>query len=642
MINNFKIYGERCSGTNYIKELMLTNFDLVDLCYDFDYKHFFGFHKYKHSKLENETLFIGIIRHPIAWINSLSKDLWHIPKENKNIEDMISKEFYSVNFINSEGQIFYNDSDNLQEILLNDINFKNNKRYKDIFELRKVKNEFLLHDMYNLVKNYFFVKYEDLQDDPCKILLQISKKFNISLKHDIQNISYYKNKKEQKYVPRGIDLCPNIVEKIISKSDMNQEFGELNYDMRMTYTVYGNCQASVLAFILNNTQFTQMYKYIEIKPVHEMTLKEIQYLNKNVFPYLNLFIFLPIINFEKDFTTNYILEHVLNKNTIVIYFQTIYFTTYFPQIKKIKNYSNIEIPIDYHDINLLNNFTQGMNNFDYDLYTDEYLKNNLEKNINSLIEREDFMYKNARINKYIPISNFIKENYNKKLLLYTIDHGSKYIYDYIISEILRYFGIKYIPLNIDPQNKIKLPIYKSVAKFCNIDPIDSTEKFTSDIKIYKDILKINKKIKVFTNQKYLDNINENDPELIVYLSKELDMKLLHKAMEYKYNHINIPIIGIFVNSWIKIKNGFFDLCYTINQDYEIKLNIPLLINQDIKLSNSRLMLDTYMLLKNNEIIVSQMENIFLNNTNTKYKFGILESLNKTTLQNIQYFLLNEN
>ncbi len=120
------------------------------------------------------------------------------------------------------------------------------------------------------------------------------------------------------------------------------------------------------------------------------------------------------------------------------------------------------------------------------------------------------------------------------------------------------------------------------------------------------------------------------------------MKLLHKAMEYKYNHINIPIIGIFVNSWIKIKNGFFDLCYTINQDYEIKLNIPLLINQDIKLSNSRLMLDTYMLLKNNEIIVSQMENIFLNNTNTKYKFGILESLNKTTLQNIQYFLLNEN
>lgn len=36
------IYGERCSGTNYLEQLLLLNFD-VEIVWDYGWKHFFGF-----------------------------------------------------------------------------------------------------------------------------------------------------------------------------------------------------------------------------------------------------------------------------------------------------------------------------------------------------------------------------------------------------------------------------------------------------------------------------------------------------------------------------------------------------------------------------------------------------------------------
>jgi len=38
-------------------------------------------------------------------------------------------------------------------------------RYKNIYELRKVKYDYLLNDLPKKVKHYYFLKYEDLRDD---------------------------------------------------------------------------------------------------------------------------------------------------------------------------------------------------------------------------------------------------------------------------------------------------------------------------------------------------------------------------------------------------------------------------------------------------------------------------------------------
>ena len=134
MIKKVTIYGERCSGTNYLEQLLINNFNVI-INYDYGHKHFFGFNDLTNSE---NTLFIGIIRHPYDWINSLYRERHHLPKHFEKIENFLNDEIYSL--------------DNNNEIM-NDRNIYTKERYKNIFELRTTKIKFLIEDMPKLVKN---------------------------------------------------------------------------------------------------------------------------------------------------------------------------------------------------------------------------------------------------------------------------------------------------------------------------------------------------------------------------------------------------------------------------------------------------------------------------------------------------------
>ena len=95
-IKKFAILGERCSGTNYLEEIIKINFNL-EYTSEYGSKHFFCFRDYNKYNCVDETLFIGIIRNPIYWLNSFSKELHHVPEQNrKNIKAFLFNEFYSV------------------------------------------------------------------------------------------------------------------------------------------------------------------------------------------------------------------------------------------------------------------------------------------------------------------------------------------------------------------------------------------------------------------------------------------------------------------------------------------------------------------------------------------------------------------
>jgi len=149
-IKKFTIYGERCSGTNYLENIILLNFD-VEITWNYGWKHFFGFDDLSNS---DDTLFICIIRNPVDWINSFYRELHHHPlKLTKcNTSVKIHK------FLNDE---MYSIDDNGSEIL-KDRNIYTGERYKNIFELLHIKNKYLLEDLPNKVKNYIFIRYEDL------------------------------------------------------------------------------------------------------------------------------------------------------------------------------------------------------------------------------------------------------------------------------------------------------------------------------------------------------------------------------------------------------------------------------------------------------------------------------------------------
>lgn len=78
-IEKVQIFGERCSGTNYLQNLLLKNFD-VSVTWECGFKHFFGFDE---DKYNDKILFICIVRNPVDWINILYIKKWHLPNDLK-------------------------------------------------------------------------------------------------------------------------------------------------------------------------------------------------------------------------------------------------------------------------------------------------------------------------------------------------------------------------------------------------------------------------------------------------------------------------------------------------------------------------------------------------------------------------------
>jgi hypothetical protein len=213
MVTKFTIYGERCSGTNYLEQLIIANLE-ISVTWQYGYKHFFGFSDLKNS---DDTLFFGIVRSPVAWLDSFIKNPYHIPQQNKNIKSFLLDKFYSVNDKN--------------EVIKEDLNYTNKQVYKNIYELRFVKNDFLLNIMPKLVKNYVFINYEYIKAEPFDFLEAIRIQFNLKKRNNnYVNISYYKMQKDKKYIERPITLTPAIIFHINRNLNAEQE-RRLNYNV---------------------------------------------------------------------------------------------------------------------------------------------------------------------------------------------------------------------------------------------------------------------------------------------------------------------------------------------------------------------------------------------------------------------------
>ena len=132
MIKRFTIYGERCSGTNYLQELIEMNFD-VETTWDYGWKHFFGFNDVSNS---DDTLFICIIRDLYTWLNSMYRSPHHITDAIRgDTTKFLNDEFFSYDYSNNAVV--------LTKEIMTDRNIYTNERYKNIFELRYTKLHYL-------------------------------------------------------------------------------------------------------------------------------------------------------------------------------------------------------------------------------------------------------------------------------------------------------------------------------------------------------------------------------------------------------------------------------------------------------------------------------------------------------------------
>jgi len=211
MIKYFTIYGERCSGTNFLMHAIKENFEL-EYTTKYAWKHFFGNYKFEKNDEENNTLFIGIIRDPIEWIDSFYGKLHHIPLNNK-------KNIYTFLF-----NIFYSIYDDTKTEIMEDRHIKTNNRYKNIFELRDIKNNYLINDMKLNVQNYLLIRYEDLRDNYDIVLNFFKNKFNLKQKYDnYVKINNYKGSYNKLFLKKNIKLNKNIISLIKNNINKQQE-----------------------------------------------------------------------------------------------------------------------------------------------------------------------------------------------------------------------------------------------------------------------------------------------------------------------------------------------------------------------------------------------------------------------------------
>ena len=212
MCTRFTIYGERCSGTTYLESLILENFN-ISITWNYGWKHFFGFHDFNtHNADDDQTLFIGIVRNPVNWIQSFFSTHFHVPAELTQIVPFLNNEFYSTN---DDGTV-----------RTEDLNYVTNRKYKNIFELRRCKNHYLINVMKTNVKNYILINYERLKDDTFTCLNVLQKRFNLKRKSTIyKNIDHYKNNKNLTYVNHksNFKLPKRFVSIIINSIDLSQE-----------------------------------------------------------------------------------------------------------------------------------------------------------------------------------------------------------------------------------------------------------------------------------------------------------------------------------------------------------------------------------------------------------------------------------
>jgi hypothetical protein len=221
-IKKFVILGERCTGTNFLEESITQNFD-ISYTSEYGNKHFFCHNNYTNDE---NTIFIGIIRNPIYWLNSFSKELHHIPNVNKPLTNFLFNEFYSVvDGENVKNMLDFKSLQNSEIINTKDLNYLNGKKYQNIFEMRKLKNYFLMNIIPHKLKNYILINYENLLYNYEDTLNSIQKKFNLVKKRDTF-IKITKYKKSDAYTykqQRMITFNDNLLHIIWDNLDAEQE-----------------------------------------------------------------------------------------------------------------------------------------------------------------------------------------------------------------------------------------------------------------------------------------------------------------------------------------------------------------------------------------------------------------------------------
>ena len=185
MVKYIQLFGERCSGTNFVASLIHNNMDDNIMTNEFGWKHWFIKDHYPRGRPNQstdyecirplsdnaDTLFLCLFRNPFDWVRSINARPYHAGNHwGLTLTDFLRKPWHSfetarLNPCWSERQDQYWFIEEAENIL----------------RLRTQKIVHLLN-LDGLVENVCFINYEMIRDDN-DLLKKIADEFQIRLKH---------------------------------------------------------------------------------------------------------------------------------------------------------------------------------------------------------------------------------------------------------------------------------------------------------------------------------------------------------------------------------------------------------------------------------------------------------------------------
>ena len=247
---------------------------------------------------------------------------------------------------------------------------------------------------------------------------------------------------------------------------------------------YGNCQMKEFAKIFSKIQ--TRYDVLEIATVHKLTSIQLDTVYQ-LLPELDLLVIQPISDRYKNnsrLSTKSILEKVSLKCKVIM-IPVCYFTFYYPSICCLKAYDK-KYSEYFHDTNflqlyrtvqekdiILNQYGQIIDDINY--YSSDFYLNMAEKSISELYRRQTELESKYH-REYIDVATFIRDNYKKNLLFYTINHPTQILIIYIIVELVKKLNLEEECADLDltkfeddPFHNKRAVLYSSLQKVVNFD-----------------------------------------------------------------------------------------------------------------------------------------------------------------------------
>lgn len=185
-IKRVTIFGERCSGTSFIEAAIKKNFEIEWAGWDYGWKHGFSHDCFP---FVDDLLVLVVVRNPVDWLGSFFRTPHHLDPE------MITT---FADFLTQPVKTWEMVEDRVDEQIGEDRNPNTLRPFRDVFELRARKLQYLLDELSLKVSHYYLVSYEDFKANYTASLHKIQQRFSLTLrKNNVQS----SKKSSETFVP---------------------------------------------------------------------------------------------------------------------------------------------------------------------------------------------------------------------------------------------------------------------------------------------------------------------------------------------------------------------------------------------------------------------------------------------------------